>query len=229
MKIVMLKDMRLRTLAAAGALLVATACGGGDDEAASGSSVAKGGDSATAPAAAAAAPGTAQQPQAAAPATQPNAPAVLDSGMATPAEAAKAAPAVQGPVNVQVLNSYELSMPKLRQLVQGGRNLAALQARRPELRDSMRISSMDPNAIYERLNSVPDAREAVASAGLSPREYAVATAALLQAAMVYQMQKAGRELPAQAQVNEANVRFVGEHWEEIQTLMRSATQGQAQP
>ena len=228
MEIVILKDMCLRTLAAAGALLVAAACGGGDGEAASGSSAAKAGDSATA-STAATAPGAAQQPQAAAPATQPNAAAVLDSGMATPAEAAKAAPAVQGPVNVQVVNSYELSMPKLRQLVQGGRNLAALQARRPELRDSMRISSMDPNAVYDRLNSVPDAREAIASAGLSPREYAVATAALLQAAMVYQMQKAGRELPAQAQVNEANVRFVGENWEEIQTLMRSAAQGQPQP
>jgi hypothetical protein len=228
MEIVILKDMRLRTLAAAGALMVAAACGGGDDEAAAGASAAKGGDSATA-AAAATTPGTAQQPQAAAPAAQSNVPAVLDSGMATPAEAAKAAPAVQGPVNVQVLNSYELSMPKLRQLVQGGRNLAALQARRPELRDSMRISSMDPNAIYDRLNSVPAAREAIASAGLSPREYAVATAALLQAAMVYQMQQAGRELPKEARVNEANVRFVGENWEEIQTMMRSAAQGQAQP
>lgn len=218
--------MRLRTLTAAGALLVAAACGGGNDEAAS-SSTATAGDSATV-STAAAAPGAAQQPQAAAPATQPSAAAVLDSGMATPAEAAKAAPAVQGPVNVQVVNSYPLSMPKLRQLVQGGRNLAALQARRPELRDSMRISSMDPNAMYERLNSVPAAREAIASAGLSPREYAVATAALLQAAMVYQMQKAGREVPPQAQVNDANVRFVGENWEEIQTMMRSA-QGQAQP
>lgn len=223
MVIVILKDMRMRALAAAGAMLIAAACGGGGEETDGSAAAAKA--SAGTPSAAAPAPGAAQQPQAGAPAAQPNAAAVLDSAMASPAEAAAAAPPLQGPVSVEVVNEYELSMPRLRRLVQSGRNLAALQARRPEMRDSLRISSMDPNAIYERLNAVAPAREAVTSAGLSPREYAIATAALIQSAMVYEMRKAGRQLPAEAQVNEANVRFVGENWDEIQEMMRSATQG----
>lgn len=227
MAFVIVKDMRTLAFAAGAGLLLA-ACGGDSEE--EGASTSSAADSGAAAPAATAAPGTGQPPpQAAAPAAQPNAAAVLDSAMSTPAAAAAAAPPLQGPVNVQVVNAYKLTMPRLRQLVQGGRNLAALQARRPELRDSMRISSMDPNAVYERLNAVPAAREAVTSAGLSPREYAIATAALIQSAMVYELRKAGRELPPQAQVNEDNVRFVGEHWDEIQTMMRSATQSQPQP
>ncbi|HYR11764.1 MAG TPA: hypothetical protein VEQ60_28530, partial [Longimicrobium sp.] len=167
----------------------------------------------------AAAPGTAQQP--AAPGANPNVAAAMDSAM-TPAqatEAAAAAPA-QGPVNTQAVNSYRLTMAKLRALVQAGRNIAELQARRPELRDSMRIPTMDPNLLYQKLNSVPDARAAVGRAGITPDEYALATAALLQASVVAEMRRRG-EAP-KGEFNEPNVKFVTDNWEEIQTLMRSA-------
>ena len=213
---VILKDMR--GLAAALALLALAACGGdGEEKGASAATAA--GDSAAAPAAVASAP--------AAPATQPSAvpaqpqPAGLDSAM-TPAEAAKAVESVQprGPVSPTSLDEYQLTMPKLRQLVQGGQNIAALQERRPELRDSMRVTTMDPNLVYQRLASIPEARQAVEAAGLTPREYTVAMAALIQAAMVHELRRAGRnpEVP----VNENNVRFVSENWEEIQTMMRAA-------
>jgi len=223
---VILKDLRVRGLAAACALLVAGACGGDGEEKAASATVAPG-DSAAA-SAPAAVPGTAAVPNVAqqpVPGAQPNA-SILDSAM-TPAEASKAAPALQGPVNVDAINGYALSMDRLRKLVQGGQNLAALQARRPDLRDSMAIPTMDPNAVYERLNAVPEARAAIGQAGLTPREYATATAALIQAAMVHEMRKAGREPPVK--VNEANVKFVTDHWEEIQTMMRAAAPGGGQP
>lgn len=218
---VILKDMR--GLAAALALLTAAACGGkGEEKGASAAPPAAGDTSA---AAAAAAPG----PVAAAPGEvpafgQPAAPepAVLDSAM-TPAEAAKAAERLQprqGPVSPQTLDDYQLTMPRIRQLVQGGQNIAALQARRPELRDSMRVSAMDPNLVYQRLASIPDARAAVEAAGLTPREYTVAMAALIQAAMVHEMRRAGGN--PQVPVNEANVQFVAENWTEIQSIMRAA-------
>ena len=66
----------------------------------------------------------------------------------------------------------------------------------------MRLEAFDPNAIYEKLNSIPDVRDAIGKAGMSPREYATATAALMQAAMVRQMRAQGMQPPVQ--VNEAN-------------------------
>jgi hypothetical protein len=215
---VILKDMR--GLVAALALLAA-ACGGGEEEKGAPAAAGTAGDSAAAPVAAA--PGTSTATPGGVPGfgTQAPEPAVLDSAM-TPAEAAKVAEGMptKGPVEVASLSDYRLTMPKIRQLVQGGQAIAALQARRPELRDSMRINTMDPNLVYQRLNSIPDARAAVESAGLSAREYTVAMAALIQAAMVHEMRRAGRD--PQVPVNEANVTFVGENWEEIQTVMRAA-------
>lgn len=215
MVFVILKDLRVRGLVAAGALLIAAACGGGDETGAAATPAAN--DSA---AATAAAPNAAQQP--AAPGAETNVAAAMDSAM-TPAQAAEVAAASQGaegPVTVQALNSYQLTLPKLRALVQAGQNIGALQARRPELRDSMRIPTMDPNLLYQKLNSVPDARAAVNSAGITPEEYALATSALIQATMVHEMRRRG-ETP-QGQFNEANVAFVRDNFEEIQTIMRNA-------
>jgi hypothetical protein len=223
---VILKDLHVRGRVAAGALLLAAACGGDEAGEKATSAAPARGDSAAAPTTAAVPAPNAAQPQAAAPATQPGAAVMMDSAM-TPAQAVQSAPEPQGPVNVQTINQYQLTMPRLRQLVQGGKNLAALQARRPELRDSMRIATMDPNALYERLNAIPAAREAVNQAGISPREYALATAALLQAAMVHEMRRAGQQPPAA--VNEGNVRFVSENWEEIQSMMRAAGPRPQQP
>lgn len=161
-------------------------------------------------------------PQAAAPADSATAaPAAPQSAAARDSATAQALRApVSGPVNVQVLAQYQLSMEGLRKLVRAGQALGQLQARRPELRDSMRLEAFDPNAIYQKLNSIPDVRQAIGQAGMTPREYATATAALMQAAMVRQMRAQGMSPPVE--VNEANVRFVDENWDEIQQLMRSA-------
>jgi hypothetical protein len=213
---VILKDLRLRALAAACALLAAAACGGGDDTAEA-AAPATSADSVAAPAAAAAPADSAPAPV---PATQPGA-AILDSAM-TPAKAAEVARApVQGPVNVEALEDYQLTMPRIRQMVRASQNLAQLQVRRPELRDSMVIRTMDPNLLYQRINSIPDAREAVGQAGLSPQAYATATAALLQAIMIYEMERRGGQAPP-VQYNEANVDFVAEHIQEIMQMMSEA-------
>ena len=148
---------------------------------------------------------------------------------APPAAAAPApdAPALQGPVNAEAVAGYRLSMERIRQLVRAGEQLAELQDRRPELRDSMAVTSPDPNAIYERLNAVAPAREAIARAGMTPRDYALATTALLQAAMANEMRKQGMAPPGA--VNEANVRFVDENWNEIQQMMQQVAQSRQRP
>lgn len=216
-----LKDLRLRGLSAACALLAAAACGGGDDTA-DAAAPAKSGDSAAAPAAAAA-PSSPAPP----PAAQPDA-AILDSAM-TPAQAAEVAQApVPGPVNVEALADYELTMPRVRQMVEGSKNLALLQERRPELRDSMIIRTMDPNLLYQRINSIPDAREALARAGLTPQAYATGTAALLQAIMVYEMERQGGKAPP-VRYNEENVDFIAKHIQEIMQMMSEAGRSMPAP
>jgi hypothetical protein len=215
---VILKDLRVRGMVAAGALLMAAACGGGEKPDAAATAAA--GDSAASSAAVTAgAPNAAQQPAATTP--HPNVAAALDSAM-TPAQAAEAADAAQpaeGPVNVQAIKGYQLTLPRLRTLVQAGKNIAELQARRPDMRDSMRIPTMDPNLLYQKLNTIPAAREAVNRAGISPREYALATAALIQATMVHEMRKRGQT--PEGDFSEANAKFVADNAEEIQAIMRS--------
>lgn len=208
-----------RTLLPGACVLLMAGCGGDEAETASSGSIQA--DSA-APAAAlvtppvtpgdSAAPGTAPAPAASA----------RDSALS---DAILKAP-VTGPVNVDALANYQLTMEGLRKLVRAGQNLGELQSRRPELRDSMRLEAFDPNAIYDKLNSIPDVREAIGRAGMSPREYATATAALMQAGMVRQLRARGVQPPSQ--VNEANVRFVDENWAEIQQMMQAAA-AQARP
>lgn len=212
-----LKDLRVRGVVAAGALLMAAACGG--DETPDAAATPAAGDSA-AVAATPATPNAAQQPASTAP--HPNVAAALDSAM-TPAQAAEVAQAAQpaeGPVNLQAIKSYQLTLPRLRTLVQAGKNIAELQARRPDMRDSMRIPTMDPNLLYQKLNTIPAAREAVNRAGMTPREYALATAALIQATMVHEMRKQGQT--PEGDFSEANAKFVADNAEAIQAIMRSA-------
>lgn len=221
----MIQTIFRRTLLCGASVLLLAGCGGDDAEtpAKDSAAAAAPADSAapafSAPATAQAAPADSAAPGATAAA--PNA-AARDSALT---DAILKAP-VQGPVNVQVLENYQLSMEGVRKLVRAGQSLGELQARRPELRDSMRLEAFDPNAIYEKLNSIPDVREAIGKAGMTPREYATATAALMQAAMVRQMRAQGMTPPVQ--VNEANVRFVDQNWAEIQQLMQAAA-AQARP
>ena len=146
---------------------------------------------------------------------------------AAPGTPPPARPVPQGPVNAQAVGEYRLSMERIRQLARAGEQLAELQERRPDLRDSMAVASPDPNAIYERLNAVAPAREAIARAGMTPRDYALATTALLQAAMAHEMRRQGMATPPTA--NEANVRFMEENWTEIQQLMQQVAQSRQRP
>jgi hypothetical protein len=219
-----------RTLLSGACVLLLAGCGGGDDNAETPAQKAAAG---TPPAADSAGPAF-SPPDTTRPAAAP-----ADSGVPVPRTAVQDLPVrdtaklkeilaapVTGPVNVQTLANYRLTMDVVRGLVRAGQNLAELQARRPELADSARMSSFDPNAIYEKINGIPEVRDAVTRAGMSPRDYSMGMAALAQAVMVYQMRERGMSPPVP--VNEANIDFVDEHWEEIQQLAASAV-GQARP
>ncbi|HEX6910293.1 MAG TPA: hypothetical protein VF142_07855 [Longimicrobium sp.] len=214
---------RRALLSGAGVLLLA-GCGGDDSSdgtrAPATQAAAPAADSAASPASPAVAADTSR---AAAPAAPAPSAAAQDRPIGDTAalEEALAAP-VRGPVNVQTVGNYQLTMDGVRKLVRVGQSLAELQARRPELADSARLGGFDPNAMYEKINGIPEVRDAVTRAGMSPREYSVAMAALFQAVMVYQMRERGVSMPQQVPVNEANVEFVEEHLDEIQQVARSA-------
>ena len=128
---------------------------------------------------------------------------------------------VKGPVSPEAISEYRLSMEKIRQLRQAGLNLAALQREHPELRGQMQMEGPpDPNRMYERLNSIPQARAAVERSGMSTRDYTIGMGALMQGVIVHQMRKRGMTPPVQA--NEANVEFVAANETEIMQLLTSA-------
>jgi hypothetical protein len=201
-----------RTVPSGVCMLLLAACGGGDEPAAKAAATPADSASAAPAAALPAAPLAVPPGDSAAPV-----PVSTDS-VSRAAKQILEAP-VAGPVNVETLEDYQLTMERIRKLGQAGQSLGELQRRRPELRDSMRLEAFDPNAMYEKMNSIPDVRDAISRVGMTPREYATATAALMQAAMVSQMLQRGMQ--PQVEYNEANVKFVTDHWEEIMTLVRS--------
>jgi hypothetical protein len=77
------------------------------------------------------------------------------------------------------------------------------------------------DGMVARIEKIPTARTAIESAGLTVRQYAVITMALIQASMAQFAVESGAD-PAKvardAGVNPANIRFVKEHKAELQKM-----------
>lgn len=72
-----------------------------------------------------------------------------------------------------------------------------------------------------RIGRIPEARKAIEGAGLTPRQYAVITMALFQAAFAQYAVEQGADIArvaSDAHVNPANIRFVKEHKAELDKL-----------
>ncbi|MBB4634417.1 hypothetical protein [Longimicrobium terrae] len=173
---------------------------------------------------AAAPPVAGQMPSA--PPSPSAAPARRDSASRRPGTQRPPPPVVTDLIKQMPVSDYRLSMEGLAKMRQAALNLADLQRTNPELASSLRMQQFNPDEVYERLNSIPAAREAVQRAGMAPRDYANAMTALVQAMVVHQISKAGQTAPIQA--NEANVRFIAEHEAEVMQMLRPPP-GQARP
>jgi hypothetical protein len=151
-----------------------------------------------------------------------------DAGGAAPAgEAGAAAPASSGD-DLADVTSYRLTMDKLDKFYAAQRNLALkAKAMSPEEREAMRRDDSDEASgsgslddLVRRIESVPQMRDAIRDAGLSPREYAVLTMSLLQSGMAASVIKMRPKddpdsLAREMQANIENVRFVQEHEAEL--------------
>lgn len=157
---------------------------------------------------------------------------------ATPAMShAQKAPAADP--DMQVLASYRLTEGTLHKVMQAGRNLAAM-AKDPTVRESMQSQDDQPEAktiaaMAAQFDAVPPMKKALASAGLTSREYAVFTLSLLQASFAaalmdakgqYQLKELPKGTPRE------NVDFVRAHRAELQRYgeeMKALTTDAAEP
>lgn len=125
------------------------------------------------------------------------------------------------------VRNYELSMEKVDKLFAAQRNLALkAKAMSPAEREAMQASSdaSDPSAslddVTRKVENTPPMRDAIRDAGLSPREYVLASMAMLQSAMAAGVLKMRPKDDADSLIREMkadpkNVRFMQEHEAEI--------------
>lgn len=147
------------------------------------------------------------------------------------AATATAAPAAPQSFDTQLaeITSYELTMDRIDRLYAAQRNLALKAASMTEAEREAAAKAMggddqqdqqDIDGMARSIERSPIYAEAVRSAGFTPREYAVATYAMLQSAMAAGVAKMRPNddldsLAREMKASPANVRFMREHEAEI--------------
>ncbi len=122
------------------------------------------------------------------------------------------------------LYNYVLTMDKIQKLGHATKALEDLSKKHPEysgISGSKTLDEMD-----HKMGALPDVVSALAADGLKPREYAVGMMALVQAAMAVGFKKSGtyKDYPPDMLklVSKANLAFVEQHWDQIQSLTKGA-------
>ena len=126
----------------------------------------------------------------------------------------------QSDKDLKAISAYTFTMPKYRQLMKAMVNLGKAAERDPKLAATLETSgdqSLDQMAAsYQR---VAPARKAIADAGLTTREYAVALGAMLQMGMSYGIMKEYKltadSVSKATGVSKANLEFYGTHEAEL--------------
>jgi len=124
---------------------------------------------------------------------------------------------------------FELTMPGVERWMAANRGVAALVASEPALEDTTAMDADEgTDAFVARLDAQPSVAAAIRSAGLSTRDYAMTTEAVVGALFAVGMLEAGaiKELPAELKDSQ-HVRFVQEHKDEITAMMESTGQADA--
>lgn len=113
------------------------------------------------------------------------------------------------------LRNYSLTVAAMKQFAAVTRNMMAAAQADPDLKTLSDIETA--------LRREPMMQKALASAGMTPREYAKFSLAFFQAAMIHGLQKSGMVKPIpkdlEATVNLENIKFFDTHQAEIAALM----------
>jgi hypothetical protein len=95
-----------------------------------------------------------------------------------------------GDKDLKEISAYTWTMPKYQKLMAAMVNLGTAAQNNPTLGKSMEGSgNLTIDQTAARFDGVPPAKKAIADAGLTPREFAVAQGAWLQSAMSYAVMK----------------------------------------
>lgn len=129
--------------------------------------------------------------------------------------------------DLRELSRYTLTMADIRKYAAANSALAG----QPKVEESDDSDDGDDDESLDemtaRIEKIPAARQAIEGAGLSARQFAVITMALLQASLAQFAIEQGAD-PAKvardASVNPANIRFVKEHKAELQKLNSSRSE-----
>lgn len=126
------------------------------------------------------------------------------------------------------LHDFRLSDERVAHTIRADDNLSALMKAHPELEEkmeSMSNGSNDPktlNEFVDRINRVPPVRQAIESAGISPRDWVLTLMTGMSAEMTYQYQKSGVTQKLASTVSPENVSYVAGHRAQMQALTESA-------
>jgi hypothetical protein len=123
------------------------------------------------------------------------------------------------------IENYRLTMPVLKKMVQVQENLFAAIKKDPSVatryKRVIEISDESLDATVKKMDGVPELKQAIAKAGLTTREFLLATVAMVQAGMAGAMARQPRadtsKLPANVR---ANMRFLEENQAAIAQLQK---------
>lgn len=138
--------------------------------------------------------------------------------MSAPASAQK-----PGDKDLKAISAYTLTMPKYKQLMAAMLNLGKAAQREPKLAETFHDSgNLTIDQMVARFSAVAPVKQAIADAGMTPREFAVAQGAMLQAGMSYGLMKQLKLSPDSISrttgVSKANLEFMQANEAEIERM-----------
>lgn len=128
-----------------------------------------------------------------------------------------------GDKDLKAISAYTLTMPKYKQLLAAMVSLGKAAQHDLKMATALDgVGNLSLDQMVARLNTVPPAKRAIADAGLTPREYAVAQGAMLQGGMSYGIMKQYKLSPDSVSkttgVSKANLEFFRVNEAEIERL-----------
>ena len=121
------------------------------------------------------------------------------------------------------LAHYELRMDRVRAAFRANQLMAQAVDADPALRDRLSASAdagqeVSLDALASRLSDEPQLAAALHTAGISAREHALLTLALMQASLAFAMQEQNPRAVLPEEVNPKNVAFIRSHQTELKQL-----------
>ena len=136
---------------------------------------------------------------------------------------ATAAAQKPGDKDLKEISAYTFTMPKYKQLMTAMLNLGKAAQQNPKMAESLEGSgNLTLDQMVARYSAVPPVKRAIADAGLTTREFAVAQGAMIQAGMSYGIMKQYKLSPDSVSkttgVSKANLEFFRANEAEIERM-----------